>query len=276
MQKSNSNPAAYAVLIRGCPPTSDVQLPLPTASKPGNWFTKPAELDITDQPAGLWTQGAKVFLVEVDSSDDSRMRLTRSLNNKQLVELSIFQDGFHVVSSGVCAVSGKARLEAGGDVIVYASGDSFTTARGKARIVASGHAKGRCYGEVSLLAAGQSNFTLYETATAQAQGHSHVTGYGYAKVDASEDAHVDLYDLCQGNAEGRALVRGYGRSRIWASDQTRVKTFAEAKAFLRDEADATADGRSQVFAAPGVSVRSRMFAGVTPLQHWPELSRLTS
>lgn len=270
--KSGDFASMYVVLVNGCPPASKHKLPLPTLSKPGEWFEKPTELELTDQPAALWSDNSKVFLVEVGENED-QLRLVRVLSITQLESLNIFQKGSFSLTSGVAAVGGSANLEVSGDAIVYASGDSVTIARGTTRVFASGRASGRCYGKVTLRASGHSKFALFEDTTAQAIDKARITGRGYAKVDASGETHVDLYDFCQGNAEGSAVVRGYNRSFISASDLTKVKTFDQAKAFVRGKANATADGSSQIFAAPGVSVRPLNFAGVAQLQEWPDLAR---
>ncbi len=266
----------YAILLKGCPPTSEHPLPLPTSKTPGDWFSIPPGLEFTDNPASAWLNRAKLYIVEVDPNDTTRARLVSFVTPNQMESLNIFVTGRHSVIAGVAAVSGVASIDVTGDAVVYASGQSTTIARGNTVVHATDMATGRCYGKSTLNASGNASFALFDESTGRASGKARITGRGYCKVDASGESHVDLFDFCQGFAEGSPVIRGYNRSRIWASDLTKVTTFDQAKAFVRDGVRATADGSSQIFAAPGVSVKPLNFAGVAQLHSWPELARLTT
>ncbi len=266
----------YVLLVNGCPPSGVQPLPQPTSTNPGEWFTIPSELEITHDPTALWQTRAKLYLVEIDPQDDTRARLVSLITAKQMETLNIFVSGCHSITSGSAAVSGTAKLEAEGDVTVYASGSSNTVAKGKAVVHASESATGRLYGKSTLNARGQSSFALFDESSGRASEQARITGRGYCKIDASGESHVDVFDFCQVFGEGTPVIRGYNRSKIWASNLSKVKTFDESKAWVRDNVRATADGSSQIFAAPGVSVRPLNFAGVAQLQVWPDLASLTN
>lgn len=207
----------YKVLVQGrsCH-GGDCEYSLPTQSddgtwEPGEWMPEisgPLEpcgngYHLTREPARWWREGAECYEAEWDGdyiADDydtivvRRCQLLRRLTTAELAALQVFVEGSHLVSDGIAAASGSARVWARGSAQVWA----------------------------------------FESARVEASDSARIFARGSARVEARDSAQISAYDSAQVWARDSVRVWARDSTRIWANDAAQVWAYDAARVEARD------------------------------------------